>query len=666
MKRFITPLFMLAIAVLTMSAPVSTYGLTQQSAPYPTYTIGPNGRFVETQTAYEPAGYFDMDLTLRQPEDMMRVGNKLYVADTGNQRIVRFNMETGEGDVVISGLSQPTGLYVNEVGDLYVADKGTQRIYRYNEAFELAQTFTRPLEPIFGQTSPFVPTKVTSGPRGILYVVGEGSTAGLMQINQAGEFIGFFGTNTTSFSWLQTISNFFGITRAANIPTSPTNVTLDSKGSVYTVSATTSQQVKKFNIASQSILSLNQYYTPVSIHVNAFDNIFTVSQDGIISEYDSYGNMIFSFGGLDQGNRVSGLYVNPVDIITDEDDNLWVLDKGTGLIQLLQRSEFAALVHQGLINFKEGIYSLSQWENVLRMNSMFALANGALARGHYRLQAYEEALQYYAIAFDQAGFSEAFWQLRYTWLELNLSWVLIGIVLILLLRQLYQWAQKRILVTDGAQRFLQRPLIQRFNQDYRLTKHVLFHPLDTYQDIKHLKQSSWWMASMLYALLLIVSIFEIYATGFIFQSVNLNEFNILIFTFTFLGTIGLFVFSNYLVATITNGEGFFKDVYLATAHALIPYLLITPILAILSNGLTYNESIVYQLLDGLRLAWPALLLILMIKEIHNYDVKGLIQNILLTVFTMMMLILIGFLLYALGAQVVNYVESIIQEVILRG
>jgi cell division protein FtsL len=56
----------------------------------------------------------------------------------------------------------------------------------------------------------------------------------------------------------------------------------------------------------------------------------------------------------------------------------------------------------------------------------------------------------------------------------------------------------------------------------------------------------------------------------------------------------------------------------------------------------------------------------MIKEIHNYDVKGLIQNILLTVFTMMMLILIGFLLYALGAQVVNYVESIIQEVILRG
>ncbi|MFZ9782461.1 MAG: hypothetical protein ACO3C8_04510, partial [Bacilli bacterium] len=143
-------------------------------------------------------------------------------------------------------------------------------------------------------------------------------------------------------------------------------------------------------------------------------------------------------------------------------------------------------------------------------------------------------------------------------------------------------------------------------------------------------------------------------------------FNVLIYSLTFLGSIGLFIFSNYLVATITNGEGFFKDVYLATAHALIPYLWVTPILAIVSNGLSYNEVIVYQLLDGLRYVWPAILVVLMIMEVHNYDVKGLIKNIFLTLFTMMMLVLIGFLLYVLAAQVVNYIESIIQEVLLRG
>ncbi len=640
--------------------------LTQQSAPYVTYTIGPNGRKVQTQTAYEPAGYFDMDFNLSLPEDMVRFGGDLYVADTGHQRIVKFNMATGEGTILIEGLSQPTGIHVNEEGELYVADKTDRVIYHYDAQMTLIQTYGRPDEAIFGAESPFVPVKVTSGPRGILYVVGEGSTAGLMQLNSVGEFIGFFATNTTTFSWLQTVSNFFGINRATNIPTSPTNLALDDKGSVFTVSNLNNQQVKKFNIASQTILSMTQGTQPVSVHINNFGNIFTISQDGIITEYDSYGNMIFEFGGLDDGNRVSGLYVNPMDMLTDDDQNLWILDKGTGQIQLLQRSEFANLVHQGLINFKEGIYDLDQWEDVLRMNSLFALANASLARGHYRLQAYEEALRYYAIAFDRQGFSEAFWQLRYTWLELNLASVLLLLILVFAALKLWQWGKARLLTLDSVQHVIQQPFMQHVKEDLRLTRHVLAHPLDTYQDIKHLRKSSWLTATLLYLTVLIVNVLEIYTTGFIFQTVNLNQFHLLIHSFTVLGALFLFVFSNYLVATITNGEGFFKDVYVATAHALIPYIILTPILAIISNGLTYNEWIVYQLLDGLRYLWSGALIVLMIKEIHNYDVKALLKNIFLTMFTMVMLILIGFLLYVLTTQLWNYVESIIQEVILRG
>jgi hypothetical protein len=666
MKKLTLITFISFIGLTSSHQLVPVQALTQQSAPYVTYTIGPNGRKVQTQTAYEPAGYFDMDLGLNGPEDMLRVGNELYVADTGNKRIVKFNITTGEGTILIEGLSQPTGIHLNEEGELYVADKTDRVIYHYDSQMTLIQTYGRPNQAIFGADSPFVPVKVTSGPRGILYVVGEGSTAGLMQLNSVGEFIGFFATNITTFSWLQTVSNFFGINRATNIPTSPTNVALDEKGSVFTVSNLGNQQVKKFNIASQTILSMSQGTQPVSVHINNFGNIFTISQEGIITEYDSYGNMIFEFGGLDAGNRISGLYVNPIDLITDDEQNLWVLDKGTGQIQLLQRSEFAQLVHQGLINFKDGIYDLDQWENVLRMNSLFALANASLARGYYRVQAYEEALRYYAIAFDRQGFSEAFWQLRYTWLELNLATVLMVFIIGFAILKLWQWGQARLISLQPAQHFLQQPIMQQFNDDLRLTRHILVHPMDTYQDIKHLKKSSWLTATILYLLVLIASVFEIYTTAFIFQTVSLNQFNLLIHTLTLLGGIFLFIFSNYLVATITNGEGFFKDVYLSTAHALVPYIILTPILAIVSNGLTYNETIVYQLVDGLRYGWSGALILLMIKEVHNYDVKALLKNVFLTLFTMVMLILIGFLLYVLTSQLWNYVESIIQEVILRG
>ena len=666
MKTLILVSLLSLIGLTSSQQLIPVKALTQQSAPYVTYTIGPNGRYVQTQTAYEPAGYFDMDLTLNLPEDMIQFGDDIYVADTGNKRVVKFNMDTGVGTILLEGLSQPTGIHVNDLGELYVADKIDRVIYHYDAEMRLLQTYGRPNQAIFGSDSPFVPVKVTTGPRGILYVVGEGSTAGLMQLNSVGEFIGFFGTNTTTFSWLQTVSNFFGINRAINIPTSPTNVALDEKGSVFTVSNLTNQQVKKFNIASQTILSMSQSDQPVSVHINNFGNIFTISQTGIITEYDSYGNMIFEFGGLDTGNRISGLYVNPIDMLTDDEQNLWVLDKGTGNIQLLQRSEFASLVHEGLINFKEGIYDLDQWENVLRMNSLFALANASLARGYYRVQAYEEALGYYAIAFDREGFSEAFWQLRYTWLELNLATVLLIVIIGFAALKLWQWSQARLLSVPSVQNFLQKPLMVKMNDDLRLTRHVIGHPLDTYQDIKHLKKSSWLTATMLYLTVLVASVFEIYTTGFIFQTVNLNQFHLLIHAVTLLGGIAIFIFSNYLVATITNGEGFFKDVYVSTAHALIPYIILTPILAIMSNGLTYNELIVYQLLDGLRFVWSGALIVLMIKEVHNYDVKALLKNIFLTFFTMVMLVLIGFLMYVLTAQLWNYVESIIQEVILRG
>jgi hypothetical protein len=666
MKKLILITFISLIGLTSSPRLVPAQALTQQSAPYVTYTIGPNGRYVQTQTAYEPAGYFDIDLNLNLPEDMVIFQNDLYVADTGNKRIVKFNMTTGLGTILLEGLSQPTGIHVNDEGELYVADKTDRVVYHYDSDMELIQTYGRPNQAIFGTDSPFVPLKVATGPRGILYVVGEGSTAGLMQLNSVGEFIGFFGTNTTNFSWLQTVSNFFGINRATNIPTSPTNVALDEKGSVFTVSNLNNQQVKKFNIASQTILSMSQGSPPVSVHINNFGNIFTISQEGIITEYDSYGNMIFEFGGLDQGNRISGLYVNPIDMLTDDDQNLWVLDKGTGKIQLLQRSEFANLVHQGLINFKEGIYDLDQWEDVLRMNSLFALANASLARGHYRVQAYEEALRYYTIAFDRQGFSEAFWQLRYTWLEVNLATVLLVLVIAFAAIKLWQFGKARLLTFHSVQTFLQKPLMLRMNEDLRLTRHVLVHPLDTYQDIKHLKKSSWLTASLLYLAVLIASVFEIYTTGFIFQTVNLNQFHLVIHSLTLLGGMFIFIFSNYLVATITNGEGFFKDVFVSTAHALVPYIILTPILAIISNGLTYNEWIVYQLLDGLRFVWSGTLIVLMIKEVHNYDVSALLKNVFLTFFTMLMLVLIGFLMYVLTSQLWNYVESIIQEVILRG
>ena len=48
--------------------------------------------------AYLPAGIYLLEAGLNSPEDLFLCGRELYIADTGNKRIVVYSMDTGEID----------------------------------------------------------------------------------------------------------------------------------------------------------------------------------------------------------------------------------------------------------------------------------------------------------------------------------------------------------------------------------------------------------------------------------------------------------------------------------------------------------------------------------------------------------------------------------------
>ncbi|MFA6801189.1 MAG: YIP1 family protein, partial [Acholeplasmataceae bacterium] len=190
-------------------------------------------------------------------------------------------------------------------------------------------------------------------------------------------------------------------------------------------------------------------------------------------------------------------------------------------------------------------------------------------------------------------------------------------------------------------------------------------PLDTFYDIKHRHRASYASATIIYVLLIIVSILAVYLTSFVFARNDVTSFNFLRYTAIIVSGILLFVFSNYLISTLNNGEGWFKDVYISTAYALMPYVLLTLPIVVLSNIMTQNEIFIYQAMLFIRNGWSILLIVIMIKEIHGYSVSELIKNILLTVFTMVMIALILFLIYVLLNQMIDYFVGIIKEVLLR-
>ncbi|HLT00461.1 MAG TPA: YIP1 family protein [Acholeplasma sp.] len=661
MKKLATILIAILGVILTLSIVPRSNAWTTTGAPYDTYTIGPKGDFVLTQTAYEPAGLLSMNVTLNQPRDIFIKDDVIYIADTGNKRILSVTLD-GQTEVLITGLVEPTGVHVDDDHKLYVADKGANAIYVYDENLNLTLTIDRPDEPIFGINSPFVPIKVATGPRGIIYATGEGSVSGVMSFNYMGEFLGYLATNPTNKTFFREILEFFDQNLAPITPLSPENIAVDKKGSIYTTSHTETAPMKKFNIASQIVLAPYQFDFPVAVHINDFGNIYTITAEGVISEFDAAGNLLFIFGGKSSNTQVLGLFSNAQDIVVDSNYNIYGLDQGSNSIQILARSEFTALVHDGLQSLNNGIYDVEEWENILRMNSVFALANSIIARTYYRTGEYGKALDYYRIASDKSGYSDAFWQVRNQFLQAYLGIILSVGLALFVLHFVLKYVDQKYSIYDPIRKFDQNVNKVKILRELRFGMKVFRHPMDTFHEIKHEGKASNLSAIILYLTFIILNIIAVYTTGFMFNDNNLDNYNVLS---SFLGLglfLILFVFANYLISSLASGEGWFKDVFIGTAYSLMPYIIMTIPIILLSNSLTLNEIFIYQSVMFLRDAWTVILILLMVLEIHNYSVKGLIKNMLLTIFTMAIMVAILVLIYLLVVQMWDYITSVIKEV----
>ena len=63
--------------------------------------------------------------------------------------------------------------------------------------------------------------------------------------------------------------------------------------------------------------------------------------------------------------------------------------------------------------------------------------------------------------------------------------------------------------------------------------------------------------------------------------------------------------------------------------------------------------------------WIAALEFISIKEINDYTVKETIKIILLTIFTILIVCLLAFIIYVLWSQVIDFVSSLVGEVVYK-
>jgi tetratricopeptide (TPR) repeat protein len=674
MKKLLIILLIAINILLSQSIPVAEAksNFYENEYPYETYTVDYEGNLTFTQTAYTPVGVLNRNVMLMNPEDIYIKDDLVYVADTGNSRIVILDYD---GDLVreigLGDLNVPTGVFVSEDDFLYVADKGNKLVYKYDLTGVLIRTFDRPTEPLFGESSPYTPIKVAVGRGENIYVIGDGSVSGVIQLNYDGSFLGYFGVNLSDKSLIERIAEVFvrpGV-YASNTPPSPTNITINNKSLVYTSTPNTLEALKKLDVNGNNILTTTNYNEEeniVDLSVNALGYVYAIYSDGLIVEYDPNGNLLFAFDVVKSNSNVLGLIQTPSGIQVDEYQNIFVLDKGRSEIVTYQPSVFTDLVHQAINLYNEGLYEESKllFESVLSQNDNFALAHSSLGKAYYQAEEYELALNEYLKASDISGYSTTYWKIRDIWLTNNLSLVftlsLVFFSLSFIVKMVNKKTEVFAPVNHRVKTIKQRSDVRRFSLLFFMMK----HPIDASYEIKHEKRSNIITASILLVILFIEYLLYLRYTGFIFTGAEI-QIRLGMEGLKFFGVILLFIFSNYLIATLSDGEGFLKDVFVSVSYSLAPIIIFLPFYIILSNVLTLNELIILQIIGFVMISYTLTLVFVTIREIHNYEISQTFKNLLMTLFTMLIIGLIGFIIYVFGSQLTSFLESFIKEVLFR-
>ena len=647
--------------------------------PYVTYTVNGYGDIQETQTAYlaRQAIVKFGDESFSNPDDLFVADDgTIYVADTKNHRIL---VGTADGElkaVIGKGtLQTPKGVFVTGNGHIYAADRDAEAVFEFAPDGTLLNTYGRPDNPLYGDGLTFMPIKVVVNDAGILFVICESNTNGIVEISpiDGGTFLGYFGTNYASADF-RTIIYRAILTEAqrakmvSNIPATPDNLAIDSRGLIYTVTRGDGlKTVKRLNIAGINLIdSAESVDIPASIAAGNHNNIYVADQKGFVYEYNNDGELIFVYGGKDDGNNRIGLFTTVSAIDVDAQDRLYVLDSAAAMIQVFEPTEFTDLIHEALYLYSVGRYTESKepLQRVLDMNSLFDVANKAMGRAYFQEENYETALKYARLAKDREGYSDAFWEIRNIWLKKYVTWIFAALAGALILWKIRKAVDRKYGITAKIREKTGRKQ-GGLRDNLAYSFFYMRHPIDGSYGIAREGRASWLSSAVLLVIFILEFLADKYLCGFLQKTIQDGRYEI----FQDVGIIVLaaagLTLCNYLVCTINDGEGRVKQIFTYFCYSLTPYILLTPVCFLLSHVLTTNEQFLITLIRLLSFGWTAVLVVLGIKEVNNYSARETAKVIFLTVFTVLILALIIFIIYVLWAQVFEFVSALFGEAVYR-
>ncbi len=672
-----TLLLLLAVVMILTSLTGSTASKSAQAsqATSYTYTLDENGEFVRTQDAYLTDKTIT-NLGLSAPQDLfVDKDDILYIADTGNKRILKYDIHTGKvaGELTYSEFASPKGIFVTEEGDIYVADAGAKAVFRFSKDFTLKEKFEKPNSPLFSDTN-FDPAKIAVDKSGNMYIIGEGVYSGVIQLAHTGEFLGYFTVNKTKLTFSQALQQLiFTREQLENVidvvPTTFSNVFLDSSGIVYTTTmGDWKNAVKKHNTSGGNMFKETVYSISESIadiYVDHKNIIYSCDKGGYIDVHSRHGELIFSFGSNFGTADISGLYSSLPAIAVDSEGTVWTIDGEKGYVSSFRPTDYAETVYNALGLYEQGLYeeSMEKWNEVLRLNQMSVLAHNGVGKAYFHSGHYEEAMEHFEVAGNRTFYSEAFWEVRNVAIQKVLPYAFVLVVVWLIAAKVISVLDKKKRIAGWKQSISEKISTVPVLKDFQYACKVCRSPMNRYYDIRRHRKGSVLGATVIYAVFFLVYMLYQTSKGFIYQYVAVEDMDIGGIVAGFFILLGLFIICNWLVTSITDGDGTLAQVYMIPAYGCMPLMVVMAVITVLSYGMTYNESFLLTILLLIGGVWSVILIFLGFMTVHDYSTKENTVSILLTVVFMIIAAVMVLIVIIMSEDLYEFIYTIGQEVL---
>ena len=475
MKSFIKRKRILSFCLAVLTAVLMTgEDVSASTLPYDSYNYDYREYIHMTPAPYVPAGSIGGDNLSYNgepigrfvtPQDLCQADDgRIYIADTGNNRIVVLNREMNKVENIITtfdnngtedSFNQPYGVCVSENGQVYVADSQNRRVVVLEKDGTLVKIVANPQSESLDDGYVFTPLKVTVDYADRIYVIAQNMFEGIMVFESNGNFSSFFGTIDVKISlwekfWKRIATKEERSKQQLYIPTEFTGIDIDPDGFVYAtnIDSNGEQGVRRLNPRGEDVIKKGEntnvggdlwtegsteyagpsQFTDVVYRQNGIYSCLDRKR-GRVFTYDHEGNLLYVFGGL---GTQEGTFSLPVSI-EDIGGKLVVLDATRAQIVSFEETEYGRLINEAVSLRYDGdeAEAVELWRRVLELDENNELANTGIGKAYLTAGDYVNAMKYLKLGMNRDYYSIAYRRYRNGKLTENASYFLTGVLVLI-------------------------------------------------------------------------------------------------------------------------------------------------------------------------------------------------------------------------------------------